>query len=92
MSDQLVEALKEFIRTLILGMIPVASGVVLFIKSGIDVEVGTFNINWIIAWAMTVAGFLGVVQTSMMSALDKFLHESKVKTPLDLKPLDALKK
>lgn len=89
--DAVVEGLKEFIRTLLLGMLPVFGAVLLFIKSGINIEVGTFNINWMIAVAMLVSGFLGVFQTALMSAADKWLHKTGVETPLDLKALDSLK-
>lgn len=92
MSNELVEAVKEFLRTFMLGEIPVLSAILLFIKSGINVEVGTFNINWIVALAMLVSGTIGVFQTALMSAGDKWLHEKDVRTVLDLKGLDALKK
>lgn len=92
LSEPLVEAVKQFLRTIVLGMIPVIGAILLFIKSGINVEVGSFNINWAIALAMLVSGFISVVQTSLMSALDKWLHEKDIKTPLDLRSLDVLKK
>lgn len=91
MSNQLVEALKEFLRTIILGEIPILGGILLFIKSGIDITVGTFNINWMIALAMFVSGTIGVVQTALMSAADKWLHVNDVKTVLDLEGLNRLK-
>lgn len=84
MSKEIAESIKTFIRTLVLGLIPVISAVLLFIKSGIDIEVGAFNINWIIALAILSSGFIGVVQTALMTAVDKWLHEKDVKTPLDM--------
>ena len=91
-SNEIVEAIKEFLRTFMLGEIPVLSAILLFIKSGINVEVGTFNINWIVAAAMLASGTIGVFQTALMSAADKWLHEKDVRTVLDLKGLDVLKK
>lgn len=92
MTKPLIEALKELTRTFILGMVPVLGGILLFIKSGINVEVGGFNINWMVALAMLVAGAIGTLQTALMSALDKWLHENDVKTVLDLKSFDSLTK
>lgn len=90
-KEAFISAVQEFLRTIALGMIPVIGGILLFIKSGINVEVGTFNINWMICLAMLVYGFIGVFQTALMSAADKWLHKAGVETPLDLKVLDSLK-
>lgn len=91
MSAAFVEALKQFLRTLVLGFIPILGGVLLFIKSGIDTDLGTFNIKWLIVLAMLASGMIGVIQTALMSGFDKWLHEKDVKTPLDLKSMDSLK-
>ena len=92
LSKELTEAVKELIRTFILGEIPVLIAILGVIKSGIDTEVGGFFVKWILVLAILTAGTLGVLQTALMSALDKWLHEKDVKTPLDLKSLDILKK
>lgn len=91
LSEPLLEAIKEFIRTFILGVIPIVGAVLLFIKAGIDTDNGTFNINWVGALAVLVAGVIGVVQTALMSAFDKWVHKNDIKTPLDLESLDSLK-
>lgn len=92
LSKPVIEGFKEFIRTMILGFVPVIGAILLFIKSGINVEVGSFNINWMIALAMLISGFIGIVQTAIMSGFDKWLHENDVKTPLDLRGMDSLGK
>ncbi len=92
MAKPLIEALKEFTRTFLLGIIPVLSGIILFIRSGINVEFGSFNINWAIVLAMLVAGALGVLQTAIMSAADKWIHEKDIKTVFDLTSFDKLGK
>lgn len=92
MSKAVVEALKEFIRTLVLGMIPVLVGALAIVKLGIDVEVGGFSIRWILVLAVLASGFVSVVQTALMSAGDKWLHSNDIKTILDLKSMDSLKK
>lgn len=91
-SQPVIEGFKEFVRTMILGLVPVVGAILLFIKSGINVEVGSFNINWMIALAMLVSGFIGVMQTAIMSAFDKWLHKIDVRTPLDLRGMDSLGK
>lgn len=86
-----LEGLKEFIRTFALGEIPVLIGVLAIVKSGIDIQVGGFRINGILALAVFANGTITVVQTSLMSAADKWLHKSDVKTVLDLEGMDSLK-
>jgi hypothetical protein len=72
MSHQVVETLKEFLRIVLIAVIPV-------VIDGLQTGV----VNWqIIAVAAGVAA---------LRALDKFLHEGNVATPLDLKGLDVLK-
>lgn len=90
MNPKVVEGIKELTRTFILGMIPVLVGVLAIIKAGINVELGTFIIQWNVALAVLVAGVIGVIQTAIMSGIDKWLHENDVKTPLDLRGLDRL--
>lgn len=91
-SASVVEGIKEFIRTILLGEIPVLIAVLAIVKAGINIDIGLFLIQWNVALAAFVAGTIGVIQTSGMSALDKWLHLEDVKTPLDLKSLDSLKK
>lgn len=92
MSKEVVEALKETLRTFILGMIPVTIGVLAVIKSGIDVVVGGFSIKWILVFSIFVSGAIGAAQTAIMSGADKWIHEKKIETPLDLKSMDSLRK
>lgn len=92
LSKPLVEAIKEFARTFILGEIMVLIAVLGIVKSGINVEIGTFVVQWNVALATFASSTIGVVMTALPSAVDKWLHEKDVKTPLDLKSFDALKK
>lgn len=92
MKDSVVEALKELVRTFILGMIPVFITVLGVINTGIDVKVGGFSIQWILVLSVMTSGVISVIQTALMSAADKWLHENKVRTPLELKGMDSLKK
>lgn len=91
LSSPVLEGLKEFIRTVVLGEIPVLIGVLSIVKSGIDIEVGGFKVNGLLALAVFVSGTISVIQTALMSGLDKWLHKSDVKTVLDLTSMDTLK-
>lgn len=91
-SEPVVEGIKQFIRTVFLGEIPVLIAVLAVIKGGINIDIGTFIIPWNIALAAFVAGTISVLQTSGMSALDKWIHLEDIKTPLDLTSLDSLKR
>lgn len=92
MNTQTVEALKELLRTFVLGLIPVLILTLGVVVSGIDTEAGTFNIAWPVALAVFLAGAITVIQTSVMSALDKFMHKHNIDMPQDFKSLDSLKK
>lgn len=92
LSTQFVEALKEFLRTVVLGLVPALVASLGIIWNGIDTDAGTFDIAWNLVAAVFAANAIVVFQTSLMSALDKFLHKNKIETPLDFKSLDALKK
>lgn len=91
LSASAVEATKEFIRTMVLGEIPVIVAALGVIQVGIKTD-GTFDIKWMIVLAILAGESIGVLKTSLMSAADKWLHENDVKTPLDLKGMDTLKK
>lgn len=72
LQSQLVETLKEFVRTSLIAAIPV-------VVDGLSKGV----VDWhLVGVAAAIAA---------LRALDKFLHEGNVATPLDLKGLDALK-
>ena len=92
MKQQTIEALKELLRTFILGLIPPIVSVIYLIRDGINLETGEFNIAWVIVVAVLVSNALTVLGTAIMSALDKWLHENNVETPLDLKSLDKFAK
>lgn len=91
MQKPTIEALKELIRTFILGELLVLIGVLGVIYSGINQQLGTFVIEWNVALAVLVGGSITNLQTALAAAVDKFLHEHDVKTPLDLRGLDSLK-
>lgn len=90
MSKQLVEALKEFIRTFVGGEILTLGEVIGVISMGINKELGTFGIQWNVAMAWLAVGTLANLKVGLTSAIDKWLHESDIKTPMDLKSLDTL--
>ncbi len=91
MNPQFVSALQEFFRTFVLGMVVPVGAFLLVIKSGINIEVGGFVINWLLAWSVLASGAISALHTSLLSAVDKYLHKSGVETPLDFKGLDNLK-
>lgn len=91
LSSATVEGIKEFFRTLILGMIIPIGSTIGIIKAGVNVDLGTFGIQWNLALAILVSGFLGSLQVALPKALDKWLHKNSVSTPLDLTRLDSLK-
>lgn len=79
----LVEGLKELIRTGVLAMVSylltegVLNGLIMnAVGNRLDPQL-----------VLVLAGIL----TSALRAVDKWLHEMKVKTPLDLKSMDVLK-
>lgn len=88
MNKESLESLKEGLRTFLLGEIPVIIGVLAIIKSGINVELGTFIISWNVALASFIVGTIGVFQTALASAVDKWLHIKDIKTMFDLRGLD----
>lgn len=89
-KEALLEGVKELIRTVILGMVIPVGAVLIVIKAGINVDLGTFLIPWNIAGAILASGFIGSLQTAIPSAVDKWLHKSDVKSPLDLRGLDTI--
>ena len=91
MSNALTEAIKEFIRTLLLGEIPAVIATLGAMKSGIDAELGTFVVEWTLVGAVFVSYTIVNVQTALVRALDKYIHKNGIKTPLDLTSLDSLK-
>lgn len=90
MSKQLIEALKEFLRTFVLGQIPAVITTLGIIRFGINTDNGTFYIPWMVVLAVLAAATITNLQTALMAAADKWLHESDVKTVFDLKGLDSL--
>lgn len=68
MKQASLEALKEFFRTGILGSLVTA---ILTATQGINVEAGSFEINWNIL----VAAFAFSVLTALARAIDRFIHE-----------------
>jgi hypothetical protein len=92
LPEAVVEGIKEFIRTFILGMLIPIGAALGVIQAGINVELGTFLIQWNLALAVLASGAVGSLNTAIASAFDKWLHEKEIKTPLDLKSLDVLKK
>lgn len=92
MHKELVSAIQEFLRTLIIGEIFVLMEILGIIYLGINQELGTFIIQWNVALAVFVAQTVLLVKVSLGSALDEYLHKQGIQTPLDLQSLDALKK
>ncbi len=92
MSEAKVEALKQFIRTFILGEVWTIAAVLTVIATGINKELGTFMIPWNVALAIFVAETIVNLKTAITSGADKWLHTKDVSTPLDLRSLDSLKK
>ena len=89
-KPQTVEAIKEFLRTLILGLLPSLAAALGVIAIGIDTQAGTFHIKWAVVLAVLAVDAIAVIKTSLMSAADRWLHENKVEYPLDLRSLDKL--
>lgn len=87
-----LEGVKEFIRTFILGMVVPIGATLVIINNGINVVVGGFNINWLLAASILASGAVSALNTSFMSAIDKWAHKMEFKTPLDLTAMDKLVK
>lgn len=90
MKTQTVEALKEFVRTFVLGLIPGVVAAIAVINNGINTDTGEFNIMWTVVVAVLVSNILTVFQTALLKAADKWLHKHGVETALDMKALDRL--
>jgi len=90
LSEAMTEALKEFIRNFIIGEIVTLTEVLGIIYLGINQDLGTFMIKWNVAGAVFAGQSIYLIKMCLLTALDKFGHEKKIKTPLDLRPLDAL--
>ena len=91
MKPEVIAAIQEGLRTFLIASIFVLIGTLGIVKGGINVELGTFVIEWNLALAFAVSGTITNIQTALGSALDKFLHKIGVETPLDLKSLDKFK-
>lgn len=91
LKPELVSAIQEFLRTLVLGMMTPIAASLLVLKSGINVEVGGFEINWLLAASVLVSGLISAFQTSLLSAVDKYIHKIGVTSIFDFKSLDTLK-
>lgn len=91
MNTELIESIKEAIRTFSIGEILTVIGVLGIIASGINKELGTFIIQWNVALAFFAFETIVNVKTALGRALDKYIHESGTKTLFDLKGLDTLK-
>jgi type IV secretory pathway VirB2 component (pilin) len=91
LSPEMLSAVQEFLRTLVLGEIFTFLAVITIIAAGINRELGTFVIEWNVALAVFVADTLVNLKTSIASAVDKYMHKSGVKTVLDFKGLDTFK-
>lgn len=89
-KEALLESAKEFVRTMGLGMLIPVGAALGVVKQGIDVELGTFLIQWNVSGAILVAGFVGALQVAIPSAVDKWLHKKNVETPFDLKIMDKM--
>lgn len=90
LQPETLEALKEFVRTLILGLIPAVVAAIKIIQMGIDTETGSFAIQWGVAAAVLVSGALTVLQTAALKGVDKWLHQHGITTPLNLRSMDVL--
>jgi len=91
LSPEVVSAVQEFLRTLVIGELFTLMAVITIVVSGINRELGTFGIEWNIALAVFIADTLVNLKVALGSSIDKFLHKSGVETPLDMKVLDYKK-
>lgn len=92
MNKQSVSAIQQFVRVVALGGVATLITVLGIISAGIDTELGTFIIRWNVVSAVAAVEMIAVVKVALASAVDKFLHESGIETPFDIKILDSLKK
>lgn len=81
MTDPLKEAVKEFFRVIIAGVIPAVIASLGIITAGINVQAGTFAIAWNVVAAVFLVKFLSDISTGLAKALDKFLHELNKELP-----------
>lgn len=80
------EAIKEFGRTLIFGLISVFITVLGMMVVGINQATGDININWLIVRAIFFAETLVTLKLALTSAVDKYLHEAEGKDINGLSP------
>jgi len=71
------EAIKEFGRTMLFGLISLIITVIGMIVAGINQSTGDININFIIIRAIFIAEALITFKLAITSALDKYIHDSK---------------
>lgn len=75
MNNQfLEEAFKEFLRTMIFGLVTIIIAALSLMLPGINQATGEININWAVIYAVSLVQFLTILGTALGSALDKFKH------------------
>lgn len=80
MTKSLKEALKEFARVMISGLVPVLSTLIMAIISGINTELGVISIKWNVLLSIGLVQVLTLIATALPKALDKYtFEESKLR-------------
>ena len=92
MNNALKEALKEFARVLISGLVPVVITITTMIAGGINQVTGAIIIPWMLIRAFVLLQFLTILGTAIARAADKYQHEynSETKTHEDGKSMGII--
>lgn len=91
MSDELVSALQTFLRSIVIGLLMTTITILGIAMSGVDKDTGAISINWAVIRAVFFVEMAVVVRNAIPSAIDRYLHKSGIKTPLDMEGLDQLR-
>jgi hypothetical protein len=86
----IVEIIKETIRWVVLFLI---SWIIAETLKQANVVPEVLNLKvWVFVYTIPVRAVFTILLTLLSRLIDRLLHEKNVKSPLDLKSLDVLKK
>lgn len=76
MKNPFQESAKEFFRTVIFTLLACLVTAIVMIIPAINQVTGVIDINWAVIWATCLVEFLAGVKVALVSAIDKYKHES----------------
>lgn len=87
-NPEIVSAMQEALRTFVIGEIMALIPVLGIIATGIDIEVGGFNIRWLLAASLMAHSTITNVQTAIGRGIEKYLYKTSGENPLSFKSLE----